>query len=903
MEEIFKNAKFKYKFRNYQQRALDEVHKYMSDKKINVIAAPGAGKTILAIQLMIELGESTLILAPTIALCEQWKERLTDDFVFEGIDIRNYISDDIYNPNVITISTYQSLYSVYRKKSEKSKDIDIIELLNKVNLKTIILDEAHHLKTAWHEATNSILNKMTECKVISLTATPPYDTDKLLWNKYIELCGEPDTEVTVAELVKNKNLAPHQDFICFNTLEEEQIRKINEYNIKIKEFIKQLLINDEFIMSLATHNMIVNPNDNVEYILENFEYYIAVLKILQLKDIDINGHQKFNVNKYTLSVTDIENVLTYMFFKDKKSYKGLKTIKSELNELGAVLDNKVCLKYTKDISEIITENVGKLKSVEEIIKTEKLSMGNKLKAVVIVENIIKDALEMERQEINSIGAIPVFKCLSENNEVIVLTGEIVLIPTTQKELLLKICAEEEVFCEDIIVHELAVNFDYLEVKFAESKKKKMVGIITKLFEEANINILIGTNALIGEGWDAPFINTLIIASSIAAYVTSNQIRGRAIRIDKKEPDKCANIWHLVSMEKGSRENFVLGKDYEILERRFQGFEGVNLTKNEISYGIERLGIEKKRYTDNDVKMLNNVMVSDATQRMKNKSKWETALTKYTPIRRNKIEKIMIDNLINIPGANNLMEIYNRLPGISYSNLYGTELSVGFYALLWCTLMLGIPTLLVDPVAALIVFLPLLSVSLIKYSHTILYKLKNVRMLINKKYNFEILAEKLLLTLKQCRIINKKAKLKFDIKNMEFYLRKADVKENSIFRQGFYELLSPIDSPRYVITNGKRVYQVPAIIGKNKNDVKILHENIFGKLPRGILYTKTPESKELLLKIKMYQEKLFENNLRIDILDNDIIREAENKKVDISSTQIDVQVMKDVLESKNLIEEE
>ena len=54
---------------------------------------------------------------------------------------------------------------------------------------------------------------------------------------------------------------------------------------------------------------------------------------------------------------------------------------------------------------------------------------------------------------------------------------------------------------------------------------------------------------------------------------------------------------------------------------------------------------------------------------------------------------------------------------------------------------------------------------------------------------------------------------------------------------------------------------------------------------------------------MYQEKTIENNVKIDNLDQDIVQSIANKKVDIESTQIDIDVMKDVLENKNLIEEE
>ena len=61
--------------------------------------------------------------------------------------------------------------------------------------------------------------------------------------------------------------------------------------------------------------------------------------------------------------------------------------------------------------------------------------------------------------------------------------------------------------------------------------------------------------------------------------------------------------------------------------------------------------------------------------------------------------------------------------------------------------------------------------------------------------------------------------------------------------------------------------------------------------------------KLLLKIKMIQEKMLDNNARIEVLDNEIVKAVENKEVNISSAKIDIQVMKDVLESKNLVEEE
>ena len=62
-------------------------------------------------------------------------------------------------------------------------------------------------------------------------------------------------------------------------------------------------------------------------------------------------------------------------------------IKRKLNEIGAINANKVNLRYTKQIEEIITENTGKLESIEEILKKEKEVMKERLKAVIITENI------------------------------------------------------------------------------------------------------------------------------------------------------------------------------------------------------------------------------------------------------------------------------------------------------------------------------------------------------------------------------------------------------------------------------------------------------------------------------------------------------------------------------------
>jgi hypothetical protein len=58
-----------------------------------------------------------------------------------------------------------------------------------------------------------------------------------------------------------------------------------------------------------------------------------------------------------------------------------------------------------------------------------------------------------------------------------------------------------------------VPFDtnYLLINQTEGLKHDIVHIVTQLFQTGEIEVLLGTKSLLGEGWDAPAINALILA--------------------------------------------------------------------------------------------------------------------------------------------------------------------------------------------------------------------------------------------------------------------------------------------------------------------------------------------------------------------------------------------------------
>jgi len=128
--------------------------------------------------------------------------------------------------------------------------------------------------------------------------------------------------------------------------------------------------------------------------------------------------------------------------------------------------------------------------------------------------------------------------------------------------------------------------------------------------------------LLGEGWDAPTINTLILASFVGSYVLSNQMRGRSIRVDPASPAKTANVWHLVCVEPGP---FGPGDDYALLTRRCSAFVGVSATSPTIENGTGRLGLIHPPYTEQQIVELNAKAAQRALDREGLRRSWEDAL--------------------------------------------------------------------------------------------------------------------------------------------------------------------------------------------------------------------------------------------------------------------------------------
>nr|ADC36161.1 hypothetical protein [uncultured bacterium 162] len=229
---------FRGKWRTYQVRLLDSLNDHLDDNRVHIVAAPGSGKTIFGIEVVRRINKRTLVLAPTTTIRDQWAERLIQQFLPIGDSRPDWVSTDIRKPRRLTIVTYQALHALCSGQPDheptenleseenlsfspaiviengngdgNAKAAEQVELPASLSrFETLLVDEAHHLKAEWWRTLTFVVNRLRPT-VIALTATPPYDVSPFEWQRYEELCGPVDAEISIPELVLQGDLSPHQ---------------------------------------------------------------------------------------------------------------------------------------------------------------------------------------------------------------------------------------------------------------------------------------------------------------------------------------------------------------------------------------------------------------------------------------------------------------------------------------------------------------------------------------------------------------------------------------------------------------------------------------------------------------------------------------------------------------------
>ena len=159
----------------------------VSKKDIGVIVAPpGSGKTVIALKVIADRQQPTLIIVHRKQLAEQWLERIETFLGIPKHQIGKIGQGKNKSGEQITVATIQSL----TKELEKPENRELVNSFG-----TIILDECHHIPA---ETFRTTLSKFNSYYLYGLTATPfrKYNDGKII---FIHL-GEIISEIKLADI-------------------------------------------------------------------------------------------------------------------------------------------------------------------------------------------------------------------------------------------------------------------------------------------------------------------------------------------------------------------------------------------------------------------------------------------------------------------------------------------------------------------------------------------------------------------------------------------------------------------------------------------------------------------------------------------------------------------------------
>lgn len=877
---------FKGQWRQYQQRILDKSESFMGDGKIHLVAAPGSGKTTLGIEFIRRFGNPTLILVPTVTIRQQWVDRIKQAFLSDANQAEQLISQDLKRPKMITVATYQALHSsmnqvvgdgliedtddTAQQEHFNFQDFDIRKTFEDKDLGTLCLDECHHLRNEWWKSLESFRKAFPKIKMISLTATPPYEGEPALWERYISMCGEIDEEITVPELVKEGTLCPHQDYVYFAFPTKEERTQLDQFEKQKLNFLTKLSTDINFSNTIQSSPALSNQISDDD-LLANPKYLSAILIFLRSKELPFpQRFQELLATKTlpTFTLEWFETLLNGIIFQVPNWFgfteEAFNQLKSDLKANGLIERNQVKLIRNKKQDVLLNQSLGKLNAVRDIFKAEYQALGSNLRQLVLTDFIRKDFqvhLGDKNAQFTQLGVLSYFESIrremieqSWTVPVAVLTGSLVIIPTSAKEHLERLIPNSRLSYN--VIGQLSQE-DYLKVSISGSYHDLVIAL-TQLFQEGYIKVIIGTKSLLGEGWDAPCVNSLILASFVGSFMLSNQMRGRAIRVWPDNPNKTSNIWHLVSINLSPKKWFEiqnaeekydetlelqlygLSPDLDLLDRRMTQFLGLHYSELTIESGIDRLELNQITFSQKGLEKLNQNAITLSQKRQELKDRWQEAL----PLN----EEMEVANEV---------EVDKQFLPLAYLNDWMKALLISqAFAATYFIIDLGRYLIVGKPfnqsLPILLIALLLLAVFWGRY---FIYKSPYKCLEIFGKAIHQALLDSDQIETKESapRVVKDSKQAIYNA----IYLKGASMREKEIFAQALTEFFAPIENQRYILKSCHKVkdqtefFAVPSMFEKRKADAESFLQHIQKSVGKyNLIYTRSIQGRPILLEARI-----------------------------------------------------
>jgi superfamily II DNA or RNA helicase len=626
---------FRGRWRRYQELALEAVDRDLSQGRwrTHIIAPPGSGKTLLGVEIIRRVSEPALVLVPNTAIQAQWLRAVQafgGDSKVAAADTSAPISVLTYQslcqlddpatalgniarhrwvaerakatgstPEQVETETVSWTGEAARRRERDVRRItasikreiaraehgdlrlgqllsagarERLDALRSGGVKTIVLDECHHLASLWGYVVRAAIEELGDVHLVGLTATPPGELAAAEVELYEALLGPVDFTVPTPAVVRERYLAPYQELAWLTEPLKVEADWLAEHDLRFQELITTLHDDVESPISfpawlLPRLREQQREDEDAKVTWTSFQRRHPALaragaRFLASAGLALPpGAPRGEGYREQPTLDDwlvlLEDYALQCLAADPSPEAAIRyqAVAAALRDLGFNLTRQGIRRGPSDVDRLLTTSAAKSIALVEVIDCEYIARGETVRALILTDS--EQAAAVPAEELVGVlrpdaGTAPeAVRALSSDARTsglrpLLVSGRGLRCTAADADVLLE--ALKERGPEDIggWGFELEpTGLARLQARGGRWKPRLWVSLATEIFAAGVTKALVGTRALLGEGWDAPCVNVLVDLSAATTSVSVTQMRGRSLRLDPDDPDKIASNWDIV----------------------------------------------------------------------------------------------------------------------------------------------------------------------------------------------------------------------------------------------------------------------------------------------------------------------------------------------------------------------
>jgi superfamily II DNA or RNA helicase len=466
-------------------------------------------------------------------------------------------------------------------------------------VRTIVLDECHHLASLWGYVVRAVLGELGgDVHVVGLTATPPDELTTQEAELYAALLGPVDFQVPTPAVVRDGHLAPYQELAWLTEPLAGEQQWLAEHETRFRELVTGLLdVQDEgpldlgqWVVTRLRHRTRAGE-DEAEVPWSDFQRRHPALAAAGVRFLGSAGlplppgAPRGEAHRRPPDLADWVVLLEDWVLRcldgraEPAAAARREAVAAALRDLGYTLTRTGIRRAASDVDRLLTSSAAKPLALVEVLGAEAEARGTGLRALVLCDAELAGA-----RPDGELRAVLDPDAGTARAAVAALAGDTrtaVLRPLLVSGRGLRCAVDDaDALLAALAAADGAAAGDAAAIRMpgggtngalrggtdgggagwraepsgdalaelrgpGEWRPRRWVGLATAIFAAGHVRALVGTRAFLGEGWNAPCVNCLVDLTSAATGVSVRQMRGRSLRLDPADPDKVASNWDVV----------------------------------------------------------------------------------------------------------------------------------------------------------------------------------------------------------------------------------------------------------------------------------------------------------------------------------------------------------------------